>query len=176
MDDNAAVPGADIDWALQEVIGRVATAADKVGATDPAYTVSVVDVRNARLQIYRKSVTTDAFDLSKYRVLAPAGVSIEFEAAALSATEIKHLSDLIWALSPEFKAAGVKLQSWGPDYANGMHVLYTSNTPELPRHLVESLEIYGLGTVTFQVGAVQSLANRQADTSPFAGGARIHGT
>lgn len=53
-DNNAEVPGADIDWGLQEVIGQVARAADTVGANDPGYTVSVVDVANFRLQIYRR--------------------------------------------------------------------------------------------------------------------------
>ncbi|HEX8082582.1 MAG TPA: hypothetical protein VF557_20405 [Jatrophihabitans sp.] len=164
MNENPAVEGADIDWALQEVIGRVATAADEVGKNDPAYTVSYTDVRNARLQIYRKSLTHDDFDLQRYLALAPEGVSIVFEAAALSATEIEHLMDLIYALAPEFKAAGIRLHSWGPDYATGMRILYTSDTPEIPRRLVEKLEIYGPGTVTFEVGSVVNLADFRADT------------
>jgi hypothetical protein len=176
VEENAAEAAADIDWALQEVIGQVATAADEVGASDPAYTVSVVDVRHARLLVYRKSLTPDDFDVQKYVALAPAGVSIAFKAAALSATEIEHLSNLIAALSPEFRAVGIRLHGWGPtDYASGMHVLYTSDTPEVPRRLLERLEIYGPGTVTFKPGSVEGMANRQADTFPFAGGARIHG-
>lgn len=171
VNDNAAVPGADIDWALQEVIGRVATAADAIGAADPAYTVSYIDVDNARLQIYRKSSTPDDFDVQKYVALAPAGVSIVFEAAALSATEIENLSDLLAALSPEFKAAGIRLHGWGPDYASGMQVLYTSTStsseaPEIPQRLREHLEIYGPGTVTFKVGAIQSIADFKKPESP----------
>jgi hypothetical protein len=103
-------------------------------------------------------------------------VSIEFETAALSATEIEHLNNLIAAMSPEFRAAGIRLHGWGPkDYAGGMQVLYTSDTPEIPRRLLERLEIYGAGTVAFKRSAVEGIANRLADTSPFAGGSRIHG-
>jgi hypothetical protein len=180
VDDNAAIPGADIDWALQEVIGQVATAADEVGENDPAYTVSVIDVRNARLQIYRKSSAADNFDLQRYRALAPAGVSIVFESAALSAKEIENLYRLISTMEPAFQAAGIRLHSWGPDYASGMRIHYTAKTPGIPPSLLEKLEIYGPGTVAFKVGSVESLtsfagADRQADTSPFAGGARVHG-
>ncbi len=102
MAKSSTEAGAGIDWARQEVIGQVATAADAVGADDPAYTVSVIDVRNARSQIYRKPSMADDFDLQRYRALAPARVSIAFEAAAFSATEIEHLRDLIGALSPDF--------------------------------------------------------------------------
>ena len=176
VEENAAEAGADIDWALQEVIGQVATAADQLGASDPAYTVSVVDVRNARLLVYRKSSAPDDFDVQRYVALAPAGVSIAFKDAALSASEIEHLNGLIAAMLPEFRAVGIKLHGWGPkDYASGMQVLYTSNTPEIPRSLLERLEIYGPGTVAFTLGSVEGLADRYADTSPFVGGARIHG-
>ena len=158
MAENPAEVGADIDWALQEVISQTASAADEVGASDPAYTVSVVDVRNARLLVYRKASVPDNFDVQKYLALAPVGVSIAFEAAALSATEIEHLNDLIAAMSPEFRAAGIRLHGWGPtDYAHGMQVLYTSDTPEIPRRLLEKLEIYGPGTVAFKVGSVEAL-------------------
>jgi hypothetical protein len=159
VEENAAEPGANIDWALEEVISQVATRAQEVGANDPAYTVSVVDGRNARLLVYRKSSAPGDFDLQKYVALAPAGVSIAFEAAALSATEIEHLRNLIAALSPEFRAAGITLHGWGPaDYASGMQILYTSDTPEIPRHLHERLEIYGPGTVAFKLGSIKGLA------------------
>jgi len=185
MDDNAIEAGADIDWALQDQIDQIATAADKVGANDHLYTGSVVDARNARLLVYRKASTLDDFDLQKYLTLASAEVSIIFETAPLSAMEIKSLDHLLIALSPEFKAAGIKLSSWGTDFTSGMRILYTSNlpdslgvseqVPEIPLRLREKVEVYGPGTVTFKVSAVQGMADRQADTSPFAGGARIHG-
>jgi hypothetical protein len=169
VEENAAEAGSDIDWALEEVISQVATRAKEVGANDPAYTVSVVDGRNARLVVYRKSSTPDDFDVQKYVALAPAGVSIAFEAAALSATEIENLSGMITAMSPEFRAAGIRLHGWGPDYASGMQILYTSDTPEIPRRLLERLEIYGPGTVAFKPGSIVGLANRQADTSLLCG-------
>lgn len=177
MDESATEAGADIDWALQDVIDQVATTADEVGVNDPLYTGSVVDVQNARLLIYRKSSMSGGFDVKKYLALAPVGVSIVFAAAPLSAKEIEKLYRLIESLSPEFKAAGIRLNSWGTDFAGGMRVLYTSNTLEMPRWLREKLEIYGPGTVSFQVGSVEAMAavegsDRQADTSPFAGGAR----
>lgn len=171
-DNNAEVPGADIDWALQEVIGQVARAAEALGSSDPGYTVSVVDVENARLQIYRKASLAAGFDLQRYIALAPAGVSVTFEKAALSAKEIENLYHVISALIPEFEAAGIQLSSWGPDYVSGMQVRYTSNSltaPEVPKQLREKLEIYGADTVTFQASSVQALANRLADTSPFCG-------
>lgn len=96
----------------------------------------------------------------------------------MSAIEIDNLNHLISTLLPQFKVAGIKLTSWGPDYANGMQIRYTSDTlvsPEIPQQLREKLEIYGPDTVTFQSGSVQALSSRLADTSPFAGGARIHG-
>lgn len=170
VEEDATQASSGIDWALQEVIGQVATAADRVGADDPAYTLSVVDVRNARLLVYRKSLARDDFDVQKYLALAPAGVSIAFQAAALSAGEIAPLNDLIDVMSPEFKAAGIKVHGWGPrDYASGIEVLYTSDTPKIPRHLLERLEIYGPGTVVFKLGSVEGIADRQADTFPFYG-------
>lgn len=174
-DNNAEVPGADINWALQDEIDQVATAADEAGANDPFYTGSVVDARNARLLVYRKSSALDDFDLQNYRTLAPAGVSITFEVAPLSAKETESLDRLIIALAPEFKSAGIRISSWGTNFAGGVHVLYLSDGPEIPPSLRERLEIYGPGTVTFQSGAMVGMADRQADTSPFAGGARIHG-
>ncbi len=157
MDEN--VPGADIDWALQDRIVEVAIAARTVGANDPAYSGGVVDVANARLRIYRKRSTQDDFDLEEYRALAPADVSIAFEDAPLSAEETESLDDLIRALAPEFQAAGISISSWGTDYAGGVRVDYWPGTVEIPQRLREKLEIYGPGTVTFRVGMTVSLAN-----------------
>jgi len=158
VEEDATAPGANIDWALQDEIGKVATAADAVGADDPAYTVSFVDVRNARLIVYRTSSATDDFDLQRYLTLAPAGVSIAFEAAALSATEIENLNHLIAAMRPEFEAAGVRISGWWPDYASGMRIQYSPDAAEIPQSLRAKVEIYGPGTVRFQPGAIVSLA------------------
>jgi hypothetical protein len=99
---------------------------------DPAYSGSVVDVANARLQIYRKRSRQDDFDLGEYRALAPADVSIAFEDAPLSAKETEDLNHLIRALAPEFQAAGIKISSWGTDYAGGVRVDYWPGTVEIP--------------------------------------------
>jgi hypothetical protein len=56
-----------------------------------------------------------------------------------------------------------------------MHVLYTSDATEIPQSLREKLEIYGPGTVTFQMGSIEGAANRQADTvTDIAATASVH--
>lgn len=146
----------------------MAVAARAVGVNDPAYTGSVMDVANARLQIYRKGSTPDDFDLQEYRALAPPGVSITFETAPLSARETEVLDRLIIAQSPEFLAAGIRITGWGTDYAGGVRVNYWPGTVEIPERLREKLEIYGPGTVRFEVGSTVSLADFSVPSHPAA--------
>jgi hypothetical protein len=159
MDESVEVPGADIDWALQDRICQLASAAAALGADDPAYTGSVVDVENARLRVYRKPSVPSQVDDEDYRALAQPGVSIEFEAAPLSARETANLDRLIVALVPQFKAAGITISSWGTDFASGVRVDYYPTTSELPQYLRDQLEIYGPGTVSFRPGRTVSLAD-----------------
>jgi hypothetical protein len=163
MDENVGVSGADIGWALQDRICRVAAAADLVGTSDPAYTGSVVDVENARLRVYRKPSIPSQVDDEAYRGLAQPGMSIEFQAAPLSARETEDLDRLIVALAPEFKASGITISGWGTDYVGGVRIDYYPATPELPQHLREQLELYGPGTVSFRPARTVSLADFRAD-------------
>ena len=141
------------------MLGRMAQAADRLGATVAGYGGASPDSRRGTLTIFHAERDGQRpFDPKPFDDLAEPGTEVRHAVSLLSAAEVEHIEELLTELRPAFHAAGVKLAAWGRfgDYrTNGETVYYSPADAQLPSDLVARTMQYGPGTVTFVPGDVR---------------------
>jgi hypothetical protein len=146
------MPTDDFPRQLQRTLHGMGIKANELGWELPDYVSCGGEPMSNELIVY---YVGEEFDTAPFTALAQPGTSVMFRRALLSRAQQEHLYQLVDELRPAFQAAGVQITGWakgGDPSAIGFKVGYLPADAQLPTELVEQLEIYGPGTVTFTPG------------------------
>jgi len=171
----ASVPAQDNLAALIAASHQV----DKVGAQDPNYAGAKIDAGQNSVTVFRVDPTstapTDSTLRSGFRSAVAADIRLEYAQALLTLTQVGKLNSLMEAEREAFMAAGTIPSAWGQmGFDQPFTVYYTGARPS--SKLTDPFYLYApKDTVIFSTGRATAV-DRNSDTSPFFGGAAIHGT
>src|SRR5262249_25878040 len=148
-------------WADQVALDAAADAIDSVLKADPAYSGLFVDARGHRLVAYG----TAAFAPTRWSgalALMPAGESLAFAQAQLSAAQVSVLSTYV---SSRVKA-GLAATRWGLESMGGPFQVSMQPGSALPAADATHLRRFGSRSLVVHTSAPRS-SGRYDDTSPF---------
>ncbi len=178
----------------QNLLHPIASSIRDLGtSSDPEFSVVVVDALDMSITVYRAG---SEFQSARalYEPLLPSGVTLRFVQAVMSLRDVDALDRELSSIHEQLASQGVRLTVWGPEEYGGSYVVkfdpkYTPLTAEMLRadssdsagdarsadSSVLQRALASGNELVLSPGEVLSQGNRESPTSPFFGGAAIHG-
>ncbi len=159
--------------AIQQELDEIDDQIDAAGQSDVAYAMVVNDPENATVTVWRAASSPDSV-AGRYAPLVPAGVTLKFATALLSASQVSALTQLAVSDATKLLGTDTRIKSWGLDRVGGQFVVRYAGTEPSAAEVAKFTAPFGANVVRFDASSGHTLG-RFDDTTPFYGGARVLG-